>query len=263
MFHFEIIKPAARLAPYVKHYWILKNSDACGQVQRIIPTGFVQLVFQRRDSLLSDGRAMRGAYLSGQFIGFSDLLQTGDTDMICVVFTSVGASLFFRLPLPEIFGYNVTAGESGDRRFMELEASVCSTEDDRLCIAAIEEFLVSRLSECDNYNPRRIGGAISLINSVPGVTASRLSETACLSERQFARVFSSVTGATPKQFARIVRFQKALSLLQYDPGTGFAQLAADSGFYDQAHLIHEFREFSGYTPAEYLRACAPHSDYFM
>ena len=42
----------------------------------------------------------------------------------------------------------------------------------------------------------------------------------------------------------------------------FSQLAYECGFYDQSHLINEFKVFSGYTPKEYLAACAPHSDYF-
>jgi len=53
-----------------------------------------------------------------------------------------------------------------------------------------------------------------------------------------------------------------LYTLQCQPGISFAQLACECGFFDQSHMIKEFKLFSGYTPAEYLAVCAPYSDYF-
>ena len=67
---------------------------------------------------------------------------------------------------------------------------------------------------------------------------------------------------TPKEFIRIVRMQRALSMLQQDATIPFVQVAYECGFSDQSHMIKEFKLFSGYTPAEYLSVCAPYSDYF-
>ena len=98
------------------------------------------------------------------------------------------------------------------------------------------------------------------------VTAKRnidLSETACLSSKQFGRIFADYVGTTPKEFIRIIRMQRALSMLQQDATIPFVQVAYECGFSDQSHMIKEFKLFSGYTPAEYLSVCAPYSDYFM
>ena len=59
----------------------------------------------------------------------------------------------------------------------------------------------------------------------------------------------------PKLFARILRFQKAVSLVDHEPS--WAAIAQRSGYYDQAHLIRDFQQFSGDSPTEFLRRRLP------
>ena len=84
----------------------------------------------------------------------------------------------------------------------------------------------------------------------------------CGGEKQFSRIFSEYIGIAPKDFLRIIRLQRTLSVLQHNPGISFAQLSYECGFTDQSHMIKEFKLFSGYTPKEYLNRYAPISDYF-
>lgn len=71
-----------------------------------------------------------------------------------------------------------------------------------------------------------------------------------LSVRQFRRRCQEESGLTPKHLARVLRFRRALRRLDAGHPTG-ADLALDCGYYDQAHFIHDFREFQGCTPGEY------------
>ena len=105
--------------------------------------------------------------------------------------------------------------------------------------------------------------AISTIDREKGeIRVSDLASSVFLSTKQFLRVFTGHIGISPKDFLRIVRFQHALYMLQSTPAMTFSRLACECGFYDQPHLINEFKIFSGYTPGEYLSLCAPYSDYF-
>jgi AraC-like DNA-binding protein len=61
---------------------------------------------------------------------------------------------------------------------------------------------------------------------------------------------------------RIVRFQYALHYKWQYPQTKLTGLAYDCGFYDQSHMINEFRDLSGKTPKQYFAECEPYSDYF-
>lgn len=68
------------------------------------------------------------------------------------------------------------------------------------------------------------------------------------------RLCRGAAGLSPKQLARLVRFQSAWRALAAAPARNLAALAADHGYYDQAHLTGEFRALLGSTPAAAARA---------
>ena len=72
----------------------------------------------------------------------------------------------------------------------------------------------------------------------------------------FAR-FREQTGLPPKVFARILRFQRAATLMAAAEGPSLCEIALDCGYYDQAHLNRDFRAFAGRTPTELMAARLP------
>lgn len=67
-----------------------------------------------------------------------------------------------------------------------------------------------------------------------------------LSERQFRRRLIEETGLSPKKLCRVLRFRRACSLGAQ--GLPWSVIAAEAGYFDQAHLIRDFRDFTGHTP---------------
>lgn len=258
---FRLITPTAPLAGFVKQYWILRTGAVS---ERIIPSGNIQLCFYSGASLACGGQVWNSqAVLCGQSSGFADLQVLGGIRIISVVFQPYGAHTFFALPMAELCGQKVTAGQLSDAGLRELEQRIAGTPDDDACIGMIEAFLQKRFRSEAEYNYRRMLSAIALIDRSGGeVRLPELARAACLSGKQFQRVFSAYVGMKPKEFLRVVRFQYALSVLQRSPGMSFSRLAYECGYYDQSHLINEFRAFSGYTPGEYVSVCLPYSDYF-
>lgn len=259
---FSIIRPSPLLAPYVRYYWLLESDDVTHS-QRVIPTGNIELLFHRGYPMIRDGQLIPRTSLSGQSLSYADLIPTGRVNMIAVVFQPFGARAFFDCPVHEFSGLTVPADGLHLDWLEELEKRILDTTGDGTCIPLIESFLARHLNPFKEYNYKRMAAAVNAINRSGGeLSVSRLAETLCLGKKQFQRVFSEHLGATPKEFMRIVRFHKALYTLQNNPSTGFAALACECGYYDQAHLTNEFRHISGYTPGQYLAVCAPHSDYF-
>jgi AraC-like DNA-binding protein len=72
-----------------------------------------------------------------------------------------------------------------------------------------------------------------------------------MSSKRFIERFKADVGVTPKRYCRLLRFQRVVSHAHQSAPTDWAGLALDCGYFDQAHLIHEFREFSGLTPTAY------------
>jgi transcriptional regulator GlxA family with amidase domain len=73
-----------------------------------------------------------------------------------------------------------------------------------------------------------------------------------VSERHLRRVFREYVGVGPKTFARLIRFHRALGAARAGRHAGWAGIAAAAGYYDQAHLIAEFRAIAGVTPQALL-----------
>ncbi|MBK7316333.1 AraC family transcriptional regulator [Candidatus Villigracilis affinis] len=65
----------------------------------------------------------------------------------------------------------------------------------------------------------------------------------------------------PKQYLKIARFQKAIETIENNQFIQWSGVAMDSGFYDQAHFINNFKEFSGFTPNEYIKRKASTLNY--
>jgi AraC-like DNA-binding protein len=82
-------------------------------------------------------------------------------------------------------------------------------------------------------------------------TTAELSRKVGLSERRYIEVFRTQVGLTPKAFCRVRRFQNVFRLIHPAGEVDWAQVALENGYCDQAHFIHDFREFSGLTPTQY------------
>lgn len=260
---FKIISPSPVLAPFVKHYWTLESRDEENRLQRIIPTGNIELVFHKGNPMLSNGEKIPLTSICGQSLSFTDLKPTGTVYMIAVVFHPFGAKAFFDIPMNEFSHQTIATKDLNSKPLKELEDRILYTSDDNRCIGLIESFLINNLKPFKEYNYKRMVAAIQTINSGENqMSVSRLAETVCLSTKQFQRIFNEHVGITPKEFMRIVRFHKALFTLQNNPSMSFTRLAHECGYYDQSHMTSEFKLLSGYTPSEYVTICSPYSDYF-
>ena len=261
---FRIIYPSKELQPFVRYYWILKVTADDIVSQRTLPTGCVSLFFHRKERLFSSNLSglQPRSFICGQETVFSDVYSTGETEMIVVVFQPHTAKLFFYHPILLFRNLNISISDIEDKELTELSNRVEDSTDNNTCIKFIENFLLNKIKVNTSYYLPRLSEVIKSANSNPIKFTKELASIACLSEKQFCRVFSDNIGLSPKEFLRIIRIQRALSILQNSSKLSFAQLAYDCGYTDQSHLIKEFKQYIGNTPKEFLSLYNPISDYF-
>ena len=89
-------------------------------------------------------------------------------------------------------------------------------------------------------------------NSFARATVNTIADELGVSERHLRRVFREAFGIGPKAFAKLARFQRALRAARADERAAWATIAADAGYYDQAHLIAEFHAIAGAPPRALL-----------
>jgi AraC-like DNA-binding protein len=102
-----------------------------------------------------------------------------------------------------------------------------------------------------------IAEALAIASEQPGITVSDLARRTELSPKRLIQLFTAEAGLTPRLFLRIVRFERLLADVYDKPGMDWASTAAGHGYFDQSHLIRDFRGFTGLAPTEYLARRGP------
>jgi AraC-like DNA-binding protein len=257
----KTIYPSPLLSQYVKYYWIL-NADGTYPIQTI-PSGCIHLVFHRGSGLyFSNGELQPKNFIRGQLSSYGELSPCGHIDMIAVVFQPLGLVPFVSFGLNEIYNQYIDLESLEDIDLKNLGRDISNEEDILICIKHIEKFLINKVCNFKKYNYDRLFNSIQLIKENIEINVPVLANRACLGYRHFKREFYKYVGIAPKEYLRIVRFQKILYILQRKPDIDMGELAYMCGFYDNSHLVKDFRSMSGCSPTEYLISRNPHSTFF-
>lgn len=139
---FQLIKPCFALAPYIRHYWILQDDSIAPVSERTLPIGCMQLAFHKGKQLLLSGESelQPQSFISGQSVGFSDVMSTGRIEMITVVFQPYAVKALFHIPSHLFRGQNVDTGAMEDAELSDLVKQVTDTSRNAVCIRLIEQF---------------------------------------------------------------------------------------------------------------------------
>lgn len=122
---------------------------------------------------------------------------------------------------------------------------------------AVDQTLRARIAGAEGESPIVRRAWTELVRTHGRVGVEQLVDNAGCSHRHLVALFRNQVGIGPKLLGRILRFQRASRLLTVGYPHGLGSLAAYCGFSDQAHMIREFRAFSGTTPAAFVRTVGP------
>ncbi|RWC89617.1 MAG: AraC family transcriptional regulator [Mesorhizobium sp.] len=187
------------------------------------------------------------SFAAGLFAGPVMIESFGGACCIQVNFTPLGARRFFRLPMSELTDNMVVLDDVLGAEGAALRERLGNRPDWTARFDLAEAFVAARL-ESAAETPLEIAWAYDRIITSGGRTRiASLAEQLGWSRKHLADKFSDATGIGPKTLSRIVRFNRALRLSS-EPTADWADVAADCGYADQAHLVREFRELAGETP---------------
>ncbi len=234
---------------------------------RVVPSGLSELMFYLGDlpESVDPGKVITDhSLLSGQQKEYYDLRISGALKLFSVVFQPHGLMVFFDLPLQEIFNQNVPLRYVLRDVVNELESALYEADSFSERKAIAERFLAGRLADSKKrYDFERIRCCMEIIHRSGGsVGIDSLASHACLSRKQFERVFQTHVGSSPGQFLKTVRFQAAIHGKALNPELSLTELSYQAGYYDQSHMNADFQKLAGQTPGQYFSTCDPYSDYF-
>jgi AraC-like DNA-binding protein len=247
------IPPAPRLRPFVESFWMLECDG--GPAQRVVPDGHPELILnvgEPFEYLDERGWVRQPKYFfAGQIRGPLLLRPSGHAQILGIRFTPHGAPALLEPPMNELAGRFTALGDVSPRLQCELEHALDSRDVMKSVEGALSRAISARGSD------RAIALAVREIRASQG--AAGLAELASglnLSSRQFERRFNAAVGLSPKMFCSLERFTQVFRAISVDR-LSWVNTALACGYYDQAHLIRDFKRFSGETPAVLL---APEAD---
>jgi AraC-like DNA-binding protein len=247
--------PSIELSGYIRHYLFLHQENREIRRFRLFSDGNTGLVFHSSPNLTLNGQPLPNAFGYGQITRYQDIFCQGPADLFIVVFHPDGFNRLFNIRAGELKDKVIPFSDliDWDRLKHAIHISTALKEK----IDCIDNFFAGFLStHPPSVNPL-ITSAISFIQKQKGlVTIDHLASFTGHHPRQLERQFTTAIGLSPKKFCNIIRIHSFLKKLRTRK-LNLTQCAYDSGYYDQAHLIREFKQITGLTPSQYLRQVSP------
>jgi AraC-like DNA-binding protein len=256
--------PDPRLQPYVVHYCGYEEVTSTFTRRLEAPGPHAPLIFNFGPPLAVSGPRDAGDWQlleEGLVGGMHDtfaLVETGGSQSgVEVYLTPVGAGLVVGMPMRHLTGRVVTLEDcfgavGGLNREQLLDAA---SWEERFAI--VDSFLLARVAEAEPPPPS-LTWAVSRLHATGGaLDIGSLTAALGCSRRYLIGLFNDHVGLPPKVFARVLRFRRALELANVDGGRDWAEVAHHTGYYDQAHMVRDFQQFTGHSPTAYQRLTLP------
>lgn len=250
---YQEIKPGPAASRFIKCYWVLEDDSPMAMAQTIVPDGRSEVIINLGQPFQ---QATEGNWLSqpeiffvGQITGPFVIRPQNPARTIGIRFHPHGAIQLLRVPMFEMTDSAVSIDDVSQSLHRQLDQLRDMTS---LCkqLAALERIILAEMTQSDE--DRLISVAVGQFERAYGLIGIRqLADWLGLSSRQLERRFKNEVGISPKLFSRMQRFQRVFQTME-NPGASWVDAAVSCGYYDQAHLIRDFREFSGTTPAALL-----------
>jgi len=254
---YKTYPPQRALASFIKCFWSL-NGPASDQPerQRIVPDGCMEMIFNdgdRYQQFLSNGDSILqpSSFVFGQITDPLEIAPTGVTGILAVRFYPDGFAPFATIPIRDMDNRAVSLTELYGGAGEQLGSDVLIEKTNEARIAVIETFLLNRLNSQEAIDSLARSSVEMLFRTNGQTSIEDLTEQLNINRRQLERRFASVIGLSPKQLSRIIRLQNVLKLMERNQFTTLTALALENGYFDQAHFIKDFKEFTGMSPRQF------------
>jgi AraC-like DNA-binding protein len=251
-------EPNIELTEFVKRYWTLDGEKENIPLKNtIVPDGTMKLIFHYGDTYKHHSQngeitILPKCFLIGQLTKPYVIEPIGITGSFVVQFKPNGFLPFSTIPIKEMenkaISLDILFGEDGKKLGEQILNADATSER----IQIIETFLFKQLVKKKTIDSIVNSTVETIFKRNGQFSVNEFSNNNKISRRQLARKFSSSIGLSPKQLAKTIRIQTTLKVLLNEEITSLTDLAYENEYFDQAHFIKEFKEFTGLTPKEFF-----------
>lgn len=252
-------QPDARLKPYVAAYQDYSDSSRGTRRDRHTPGSSVTVILDFGDLRHvdhGDPRLTR-AYPHGFVAGLHDEVAvtetTGSSHGLQVDLTPIGAYQIFGVPMHELTNRAVALDDMFGTAAVHLADQLRSDSDPGVRFDLLDAFIGLRLAAA-RPPAEGIAWALHELERKRGrVSIASLTDRLGCTRKHLVAQFREQIGLPPKMLARILRFNQVVKRLERTGSGNWAATALELGYYDQSHMIRDFKEFAGSTPSDFLK----------
>jgi AraC-like DNA-binding protein len=222
---------------------------------KVFPSSGLVIGFQYKGQLSSIKDKALNKLTSAGITGISDSYKifknSADIGTVLVYFTEIGFTHFSSNPANELFNLSLSLDDVFEKiKVNEVEEKLAVASTNKQRIKIVEQFLLTQFK--DIQADKLIVEAVKLIYQSKGtIRIKELNEKLCISQSPFEKRFRKVVGTTPKKFTSIIRFNSVLDNL--NKTKSLTEICYENNFFDQAHFIKDFKQFTGDTPEHFKR----------
>jgi AraC-like DNA-binding protein len=256
--NYQVYTPSPSLQPFVKCFWTLEDDISGAHVkQRVVPDGCMELIFHYGDhyrQFFEDGSAIiqPRSFVFGQITTYIEIAPEGVSGIVAARFLPEGLMPFLDIPVSALENKAVDTGIVFGEKGKALEQEVLSATTTAARIELIETFLLSKLAEPTTIDSITRSCVELIFQSQGQLDMQEVAGKVNINRRNMERKFTSKVGMSPKQLSRVVRLQATLKMLEQNKSSSLTSLAYENGYYDQAHFIKDFKEFTGMSPKAFF-----------
>jgi AraC-like DNA-binding protein len=244
---FQHRAPIGPLAALVDVLWYWSGHPRAFSRERLLPMGTVELVI-RLESARSSDSGIAGPRSEPLIID-----RHATDEILGIHFKAGGAFPFLGLPFGELHNSWLNLGDLwGEKKTARLLCLLNEARTVEFKFQILERWL-TWIADRPLRHHAAVSFALQEFQSDSSLRSSAaVAERVSLSQRRFIDLFRAEVGMTPKLFCRVKRFQDVIQRIEHQEAVDWVDVALSCGYTDQSHFIHDFREFSGLRPSEYL-----------
>ena len=257
---YQTFQPHSDLGSLIKCFWTLEvPPQEHYQKQLILPDGCIEMIFILGDDVkryvseenfIIQPRAMVLGQITGQFF----IEPTGYVNSFAVRFYPYGFANLVTIPIKDLADKETPLASLFDEDVVRsLEHEIRNASDTKERINIVEAFLMAKLSDrttIDHIVKTTIDTMVQTKGSTP---VSSLLKGDLSKRKQLERKFFGKVGISPKKLGKVIRLQAVLKMLLNRGAENLTGVAYDNDYYDQAHFIKDFKDFTGTTPKAFLQ----------
>jgi AraC-like DNA-binding protein len=257
---YDIHIPCFPLNQFVESFIYYKDYNPVHSVDRFLPDGNINLVIDLTDYpkyiydnyTLQEIQACNNVWFSGIRNNFITIPSGRDSEMFIINFQKGKAYPFTGMPLHEFTDHVVDGELAMTNEILHLRERLLCLREVQQKFRFAEQHLLKVFGWKLQENPF-VDYAVNQIVRMPHqAVIEHISNKVGYSQKHFIKIFKEHVGMAPKAFLKVMRFQKAISEIEQQKTANWTRIANESGYYDQAHFINDFKNFSGFTPSQYL-----------